>query len=151
MTMYSGLNTKLKRWNASMSDWEPIGEVNSLTLDGITVETIEVNRLDPDNNYVNKLKGIINAGTFSANFGFNKELLKELKRDIEDDYNQNYAIVIPDDNETTLEMEGFPQELPMDFSSSDEITMDATFEIDGKPDIHDGGASSHSSGFGTGS
>lgn len=147
--MESGLKTKFKRWDPGTGTWKEEQTVNSITVDGITVETITVNRLNPQGSYVDKLKGILNANTVSVNMGYDVGTLKRMKDDIEDTFNQNYAIVIPDDNETTLEFEGFPQELPMDFSPTAEITMDMTFEIAGKPDIVDGGPSSHSSNFGS--
>jgi hypothetical protein len=58
--------------------------------------------------------------------------------DFESDTKQNYQIVLPDTDMTTIEFEGNVSELGLAIPVADKITSDVTIQISGKPTVTTG-------------
>ncbi len=130
-----GIGAILNRWDSSLSTpaWEEIVEVTALGWGGASRNVIETFKLNNSDDYVNKLQGVLNAGSITATINFTKAQLITLKGDMETRGNGTYQIVFPDGE--GLEWDGFITELPLDLGSDDVMSGDVTFEIDGKPDF----------------
>lgn len=130
-----GIGAILNRWDSSLSTpaWEEIVEVTALSWGGASRNVIETFKLNNSDDYVNKLQGVLNAGSITATINFTKAQLITLKADMETRGNGTYQIVFPDGE--GLEWDGFITELPLDLGSDDVMAGDVTFEIDGKPDF----------------
>lgn len=148
----TGVGAKFFRWNtedSSAAFWDEEAEINSITFDGFSRETIDVTDLKTasnNNGYRSKITGLRDAGTFSFNMNYTRDQYEKMKADFESDSNQIYLVVLPDTEETYLEFEGLLTELPLDIPLEDTISSDLTVAIDGKVDIGSGGESGASSG-----
>lgn len=130
-----GIGATLNRWDSTLSTpaWEEIVEVTALGWGGSSRNVIETFKLNNADDYVNKLQGVLNAGSITATINFTQAQFITLKADMETRGNQEYQIVFPDGE--GLEFAGFISELPLDFNSDDVMQGEVTIEIDGKPDF----------------
>jgi hypothetical protein len=150
----SGVGAKFYRWNpyassSATADWEEMAEVNSITFDGFTRETIDVTDLktaSTNSGYRSKITGLRDSGTFSFNMNYTRSQYLKMKEDFESDSNQIYLVVLPDTSRTFLEFEGLLTELPLDIPLEDRINSDITVAIDGNVNVGQGGESGASSG-----
>jgi hypothetical protein len=130
-----GIGAKLNRWNTvpSTAVWEEIVEVTALSDGGPSRNVIETFKLNNADDYVNKLQGVLNAGSITATINFTQAQYITLKTDMETRGDQEYQIVFPDGE--GLEWAGFISELPLDLGSDDVMQGDVVFEVNGKPDF----------------
>ncbi|MFP4019436.1 MAG: phage tail tube protein [Bacteroidales bacterium] len=147
----SGVGAKFYRWDTSSSvgEWKEQAEVNSITFDGFSRDTIDVTDLktaSTNNGYRSKIAGLRDAGTFSFNMNYTRDQYEKMLNDFETDSNQIYLVVLPDEDETYLEFEGLITDLPLDIPLEDRINSDITVAIDGNVDIGSGGQSGAESG-----
>ena len=136
----SGIGTKFFRWDpgTTSSGWQSIAEITSISGPTMSREIIDVTSLDSDDGYREFISAIRDGGTVSLSMNFTRDGYDLMKDDFEDDERQNYAIVIPDTDETTLEFEGLVMELPLNIEVADKITLDVTIQISGKVVLYDG-------------
>jgi predicted secreted protein len=135
----TGVGTIFRRWNGSA--WENIAEINSINGPGMSRDTIDVTSLDSTGGYREFIAGFRNAGTVTLAMNFTRDTYDLMKTDFEDDDLQNYEIVLPDVENTTLEFEGLVTELPLSISADDKITADVTLQISGQVTINSGASS----------
>lgn len=126
-----GLGAVLNRWNGS--DWEEIAEVGSISFDGPTRTVIDVANLNTVDEYINKLQGMLDAGSLSCEIQYIKAQYTTLRTDMETRGNVMYQVAFP--NGEGLEFEGFVSELPLDIVTDDSMKHQVTFVIDGKADF----------------
>ena len=101
-------------------------------------DTIEVTSFDSVDGYKEFIGGLRDAGSFTLTMNFLRASYELMKDDFESDTKQNYKIVVPDTDQTTLEFEGLVTELPLNFDVADKVTMDVGIQISGKVDLYDG-------------
>lgn len=135
----SGVGTIFRRWNGSA--WVNLAEINSI--DGPTMSrgVIDVTSLDSAGGYREFIASFREAGTVSLAMNFTRETVDLMKADFESDVAQNYEIVLPDIDSTSLEFEGLVTEMPLSIPMDDKITMDVTIQISGQVTINSGGSS----------
>lgn len=136
----AGVGTLFRRWNGT-SAWEAIAEVNSITGPGMSRDVIDVTSLDSTDKYREFIAGFRDAGTVVLNMNFRRDEYDTMKDDFESDDLQNYEIVLPDAENTTLEFEGLVTEMPLTVPPDDKITVDVTVKISAKVEINSGSAS----------
>lgn len=132
----SGVGVEFHRWNGS--SWDAIAEITSIKGPGMKRETIEVTSLDSTGGWKEFIAGFREAGTLSLSMNFRRGNLDLFMEDFESDVEQNYEIVIPDTDITTIEFTGLVTELPLSISAKDAITNDITIQITGQPVINSG-------------
>ena len=132
----AGVGTEFRRWSGS--DWSAIAEINSITGPGMSRDTIDVTSLDSTGGYREFITGFRNPGTVSLSMNFTRDTFDTMKTDFENDTAQNYEIVLPDDENTTLEFEGLVTELPLSIPPDDKITSDVTIQISGEVTVNSG-------------
>ena len=133
----AGVGTEFRRWDGSGS-WDTMSEINSITGPGMTRDVIDVTSLDSTDGYREFITGFRNAGTISLSMNFTRAMYDMMKGDFESDTLQNYEIVLPDADNTTLEFEGLVTELPLTIPPDDKITADVTIQISGSVAINSG-------------
>ena len=138
----AGVGTKFRRWNTSTGDWEEIAEITSVTGPGMSRDTIDVTSLDSTAGYREFIGGFRNPGTVVLAMNFTRATYEIMKDDFEDDNLQNYEIILPDAEETSLEFEGLVTELPLTVPADDKITADVTIQVSGQVTISSGSAAS---------
>lgn len=132
----AGVGTRFRRWSGSA--WVDIAEINSISGPGMTRDTIDVTSLDSTGGYREYITGFRDAGTISLAMNFTRSTYELMKNDFEDNSLQNYEIVLPDTENTTLEFEGLVTELPLNIPTDDKITADVTIKISGQVVINSG-------------
>jgi len=136
----AGVGTIFSRWNADSTPaaWEPIAEVTSINGPGMSRNTIDVTSLDTEDGYMEFIGALRDPGTVVLSMNFSRETYDVMKADFEDNDRQNYKIVIPDEDQTTLEFEGLVTELPLSIEVNDKISCDVTIKLSGKVNHFDG-------------
>lgn len=130
----AGFGTILNRWDpVTPAGYEEIVEVTNISWDGPNRESIEFYILNASDDYMNKIQGVMNAGSVTATVLFTQAQFIQLKTDLETRGNQQYQIVLPDGE--GIEWSGFISELPLDIGSDDVMQGDVVFQIDGKADF----------------
>jgi hypothetical protein len=142
-----GIGAVFRRWAVESIDsttgiWKDLVEVTNIGWGGISREVIETFKLNNEDDYVNKLQGILNAGSVTLTINYTREQYFDLKAEMEIRGNQQYQLELPDGE--ALEFEGFITELPLDIGSDDVMQGDITIEIDGRPDFVSAAAGSPS-------
>ena len=135
----AGVGTIFRRWSGSA--WENISEINSITGPGMSRDTIDVTSLDSTGGYREFITGFRNAGTLSLSMNFTRDTYEQMKSDFESDTAQNYEIVLPDSDKTSLEFEGLVTELPLSIPADDKVTVDVTIQISGQVVVNSGSGS----------
>jgi len=129
----TGVGAKLYYWDATLSEYVPITEVDSLSWDGTSRNVVEVGGLNPTDLHVRKLQGLLNAGALTATIRYKFDQYLTLKTQEETRGNFYYLVELPDG--AGLEWEGFISELPINFSDGEVMQGDVSFQIDGKMDF----------------
>jgi len=135
----AGVGTLFRRWTDTV--WVNIAEINSITGPGMTRDTIDVTSLDSTGGYREFITGFRNAGTITFSMNFTRATYETMLEDFESNDLQNYEIVLPDSENTTLEFEGLVTELPLTIPPDDKVTVDITIQISGPPVLNSGSGS----------
>lgn len=136
---FAGVGTLFRRWSGSA--WVNIAEVNSISGPSMSRETIDVTSLDSIGGYREFIAGFRDAGTIQLAMNFTRDTIDTMKDDFESDTNQNYEIVLPDTENTTLEFVGLVTELPLEIPPDDKVTMTVTIKITGQVTVNSGSGS----------
>jgi hypothetical protein len=133
-----GIGASFSRWateaiDSTTGQWVELSEVTAIGWGGVSREVIEVFRLNNEDDYVNKLQGVLNAGSISLTINYTREQFFDLKAEMETRGNNQYQLKLPDGE--ALEFDGFITELPLDIGSDDVMQGEVVIEIDGKPDF----------------
>jgi predicted secreted protein len=135
----AGVGTLFRRWSGSA--WVNIAEINSITGPGMTRETIDVTSLDSTGGYREFIGGFRDGGTVVLAMNFTRAGLDTMKDDFESDDLQSYEIVLPDDENTTVEFTGVVTELPLTITPDDKVTQDVTIKVSGEVTVDSGSGS----------
>ena len=135
----AGVGTRFRRWSGSA--WVDIAEINSISGPSMTREQIDVTSLDSTGGYREFIAGFRDAGTISLSVNFTRSTYELMQGDFEDDDNQNYEIVLPDDELTSIEFEGIVTEMPLSITADDKVTVDVTIKISGEITVNSGASS----------
>ncbi len=138
---FAGVGTLFRRWNTTLSAWQNIAEINSITGPGMTREQIEVTSLDSTGGWKEYIAGFRDGGSVSLSMNLTRDTLQLMMDDFSSDDLQNYEIVLPDDENTTMEFEGLVMEMPLNIQPADKVTMDVSIKVSGMPVINSGASS----------
>jgi predicted secreted protein len=136
----NGIGTLFRRWNTSTEEFDIIAEIKSITNER-TRETMDVTSFDSTGGYREFIGGLRNAGTVSLDMNFTRAGFELLTEDYESDTLANYEIVLPDDEETTLEFEGLVTKLGLNVAVEDPISSPAEIQMSGSPTLNSGASS----------
>lgn len=137
----AGVGTIIQKWDGA-SQWDKIAEVTNISGPSMSREMIDVTSLDSTSGYREFIAGFRDAGTVVLSMNFTRAGLDIFKGDFEDNDVQNYEIVLPDDDKTSLEFEGLVQELPFTIPTDSQITMEVTIKVTGEVTVNSGSNSS---------
>jgi predicted secreted protein len=135
----AGVGTEFRRWTAP--SWVAIAEINNISGPTMSRETIDTTALDTVGGYRTFITGFRDAGTVSFSMNFTRTGYETMKDDFESATVQQYEIVLPDDENTTLEFSGLVTECPLDIPPDDKVTADITIKITGSVTINSGSGS----------
>ncbi len=137
----SGKGTLFRRWDET--NWVDLAEIVTITGPGMTRASIDVTSLSSTGGYREFIGGFRDGGTVTLAMIFRRDNFDTMKADFEDDGLQNYEILLPDAETTSLEFEGLVMELGLAIPTDDKITMDVTIQVSGEPVINSGSGSSY--------
>jgi len=135
----AGVGTLFRRWSGSA--WANIAEINSISGPSMSRDTIDVTSLDSTGGYREFIGGFRDAGTLQLTMNFSRTTFDLMKTDFESDTSQNYEIVLPDGDNTTLEFVGLVTELPLEITADDKITSSVSLKITGQVTVNSGSGS----------
>lgn len=128
----SGVGTKFFRNGTALA------EVNSINGPGMTRDFIDVTSMDSVGGYREFIAGFRDGGTVTLNMNFTRATYDLMKDDFENDDEQIYEIVLPDDDVTSVEFLGLVTELPLTISTDDKVTADVTIKVSGEVTVNSG-------------
>ena len=137
----AGKGTKFRRWNTTDGQWDDVAEINNITGPGMTRDTIDVTSLDSIGGYREFIAGFRDGGTVVLSMNFTRATYELMKADFESDVIQNYEILLPDTDATSLEFEGLVTECPLTIPPDDKVTTDVTIKISGQVTLNSGSGS----------
>lgn len=131
----TGVGTIFRKWDSSA--WVTMAEIKNVSGPTMSRETIDVTNLASSGGYREFIAGFRDAGTVSFTMHFVRDDYDEMKADFESDTLQNYEVVLPDTEQTSLEFTGLVTELPLDIPEQ-VITCNVTIKISGEVTINSG-------------
>jgi len=137
----AGVGAKFRRWNILTGVWDSIAQINSITGPGMTRETIDTTSLDTTGGYRTFIGGFRDGGQVSLAMNFTRTAWEQMKDDYESDVEQNYEIILPDTENTTVEFSGIVLECPLSIPPDDKVTSDVTIKVSGAVVVNSGSGS----------
>ena len=141
----AGAGAEFRRWSITDQAWAVIAEITTITGPSMTRDVIDVTSLDSTDKYREFIAGFRNGGTVGLAMIFTRVTYEIMKDDYESDTEQNYEMVLPDAETTSLEFVGLITELPLTIPAEDKITCDVTIQISGSVNMMSGSGISHQS------
>ena len=135
----SSVGALLKKWTGAA--WASVGEVTTITGPSMSRETIDVTSLASTGGYREFIAGFRNPGTLSFTMNFNRADYATMKTDFESDTAQDYELILPDDDKTSLEFQALVTELPLNLDPGSQITCNVSFQITGQITVNSGSGS----------
>ena len=135
----AGVGTVFQRWSGS--GWVQLAEINTITGPTMTRDVIDVTSLDSTDGYREFITVFRDAGTVTLSMNFTRATYEIMKGDFESNTKQNYEIVLPDDEVTSLEFEGLVTECPLTIPPDDKITVEVTIKISAGVTLNSGSGS----------
>jgi len=135
---FAGVGTQFRRHGAS---WATLAEVTSISGPGMTRETIDVTSLDSIGGYREFIGGFRDGGNVQLAMNFTRVTYDIIKTDFEDDAPKYYEIVLPDEENTTIEFAGVVTECPIEVTADDKVTSTVTIKVSGEVTVNSGSGS----------
>lgn len=133
MSDITGIGTIFNRWDGAQ--WQPIAKIQNIGGPTMSRDTVETTTLDNTDGYRTFIGGLRDGGDVSLPMNFTEAGYLAMKADFEDDEEQKYQIVLPNDENTTLEFEGLVTDLPLDIQMEEVISCDITIKVSGKTEM----------------
>ena len=133
----TGVGTVFRRWNTATSAWVVIAGITNIGGPSATRKTHNTTALDTAGGYETFITGFRDAGEITLSMIFNRTEYDTMLDDFEDEDAQNYEIVLPDDDVTSIEFEGLVTGIPLTIPESP-ITLDVTIKVTGAITVNSG-------------
>ena len=131
VTPIAGVGTVFNRKDPTNQEFVAIASINSIEGPTMSRDTIDTTALDTVGGYRTFITGFRNAGTITLAMNFTATGFTLMKTDFESNDVQQYQIVLPDDDETTLTFYGLVTEMPLSIPTDDKVTVKVTIQISG--------------------
>jgi predicted secreted protein len=127
----AGNGTLFRRWNSSTAQWDNIGEITNIDGPNKSRDTHDTTTLDTVDGYRSFIGGFRDPGEVTLSMNFTRDTYDTMNTDYEDDDNQNYEIVLPDDDTSSFEFEGLVTNLGLAVPVDGLITSNVTIKVSG--------------------
>ena len=138
MAAISGVGAQFLRWNVGTGQWVAIAQVKSIAGPTMTRTFIDTTALDTTGGYRTFITGFRDPGQITLSMNFERDGYESMKTDFESEDVQNYQIVLPDADTTSLAFEGLVTELPLNIPTDDVVTADVTIKVTGQVTLESG-------------
>jgi len=133
----TGVGTVFRRWNTTNSTWEKIAGITNIGGPSASRGTHDTTALDTEGGYRTFITGFRDAGEITLSMIFNRTEYDIMVSDFQSDNAQNYEIVLPDDEATSIEFEGLVTGIPLTIPDAP-ITLEVTIKISGAITVNSG-------------
>ncbi len=137
----SGVGTIFQRWNESTNKWEAVANITNISGPSATRNTLDTTTLDTEGGYRTFITGFRDAGEITMSMNFTRTAYDIMFGDFESDDPHNYEIILPDEENTSIEFEGFVTGVPLTIPEG-VATMEVTIKISGPIAVNSGAESS---------
>lgn len=124
------------------SVYEDIADINSISGPSMSRETIDVTSLDSSGSYREFIGSLRDGGEVSLEMNFTRDTFDTLFADFGSDTLGDYEILLPDDENTSINFTALVTSLPLDIPLDDKITCSVTLKISGEVNLNSGSGSS---------
>jgi len=132
-----GTGTVFRRWNTTNSTWETIAGITNIGGPSASRDVHDTTAFDTTGGYRTFITGLRDAGEITLSMLFDRAGYDTILSDFESDDLQNYEIVLPDDDETSIEFEGLVTGFPLTIPDTP-ITLEVTIKISGAITVNSG-------------
>jgi hypothetical protein len=136
----TGVNSLLRYYNIGLSAWASLGEVKDVNGPSMSRETHDVTSFASVNGYREFIPGLRDPGTLTFSMFFNRADYDAMKALFESDVEQDFELILNDDDNTSLEMSGYVTEMPLTVPEGP-VECNVTIKISGQITINSGTAS----------
>jgi len=133
----AGVGAQFRRWDGAGA-WASLSDVKNIEGPTMARDFIDTTALDTDGGYRTFIAGFRDAGEVTLTINFTRAVWELLKTDYESDTLQNYEIVLPDSDNTSLEFEGLVTGLPLTIPPDDVVTSVVVIKISGQVTLNSG-------------
>lgn len=134
----SGIGTKFRRKTNSV--YEDIAEIVKIAGPDMKRNTIDVTSLDSVGGYAEFIAGMKDGGSYKLDMIFRRDMYDLMKADFESDELNDYEVLLPDLDGTSINFQGLVVDLGMDVPKDKEISSSVTIKISGEVIIQSGSA-----------
>ncbi len=111
---FSGIGALLRKYDVSGVAWVALGEVKSISGPSMSREMLDATSLASTGGYREFVPGLRDPGGVTFDMHFVRSDYDEMKADFESNTAVDYELILPDDENTTLEFSGHVTELPLE-------------------------------------
>jgi len=133
----TGVGTVFRRWNTTTSEWDTVAGITNIGGPSASRETHDTTALDTTGGYKTFITGFRDAGEITLSMIFNRAEYDDMVTDFETEAAQNYEIVLPDDEATSLEFEGLVTAIPLTIPATP-VTLEVTIKLTGAITVNSG-------------
>lgn len=133
----TGVGTVFRRWNTDNSTWEAIAGITNIGGPSSSRETHDTTALDTTGGYRTFIAGFRDAGEITLDMIFDRTEFDIMLSDYESDTKQNYEIVLPDTDVTSIEFEGLVSGIPLTIGDTP-VTVTVSIKISGSITVNSG-------------
>jgi predicted secreted protein len=134
---FSGVGTVFRRWNTSTSAWASMAGITNIGGPTVSRDTHDTTALDTTGGYRTFITGFREAGEITLDMIFDRTEFDIVLSDFESNTKQNYEIVLPDTDSTSIEFEGLVTGMPLTIGEAP-VTIAATIKISGAITVNSG-------------
>lgn len=131
----SGVGALMRYYNGSA--WASIGEATNIAGPTMSRETYDVTSLASSGGYREFITGFRDPGTLTFTMWFNRADYAAMKTLFESNTIQDFELILPDADKTTLEFSGYVTELPLDVPEGP-VSCSVSIKISGQVTVNSG-------------
>lgn len=136
-TGYAGVGTQFRRWNADTGAYDAVSKITKIDGPSPKVDTQDTTALDTEGGSRTFIAGLIDEGELKLTMNFTRDGYDLMMADLRSRALHNYEIILPDDDNTTFEMEALVTGCPLNIEEK-LIKMDVTLKISGPVETESG-------------
>ena len=133
----AGVGALMRYYSTTLVDWASIGEATSISGPSMSKETHDVTSLASTGGYREFITGLKDPGAMTFTMWFNREDYDAMKVLFESNTLQDFELILPDVEQTTLEFSGYVTELPLEVPEGP-ISCNITIKISGQVTVNSG-------------
>ncbi len=133
----AGVGALMRYYNTVLTAWASIGEVTNISGPSMSKDTHDVTSLASTGGYREFIVGLKDPGSLTFTMWFNRSDYNAMKTLFESDTIQDFELILPDTEHTTLEFSGYVTELPLEVPEGP-VSCNVTIKISGSVTVNSG-------------